>query len=160
MARAPFNVLVYPYHRSIDGELKYALLKRVEGWWQTIAGGGEDSETPLQAARRESLEEGGLSADTSFLELNTVFSVPVTAFKESSHWDDDLYVVPKYCFGALVPNETLVISSEHTEYRWLPYEEAQALIRYDGERTALWELHARLTRRRNNRDRRDSQRTT
>jgi dATP pyrophosphohydrolase len=145
MARAPFNVLVYPYHRSADGELKYAVLKRVEGWWQTIAGGGEDSETPLDAARREALEEGGLSAETPFLELSTVIPVPKTAFKESSLWGDDLYVVPKYCFGALVQNKTLVISSEHTDYRWLSYEEAQALIRYDGERTALWELHARLS---------------
>jgi hypothetical protein len=55
--RAPFNVLVYPYHRLPDGELKYALFKRSdEGWWQAMAGGGEGKETPQQAAKREALK--------------------------------------------------------------------------------------------------------
>lgn len=37
------------------------------------------------------------------------------------------------------------LSPEHSEYRWLRYEEAQAMIHFDGNRTALWELHARLS---------------
>ena len=145
MARAPFNILVYPYHKSTDGKLQYALLKRSdEGWWQTIAGGGEGDETPEQAARREASEEGGISGNFTLLALSTVIPVPVTAFEESDLWGDDVYVIPKYCFGALLLDTTLAISSEHSEYRWLWYEEAQELIRYDGERTALWELHSRL----------------
>jgi dATP pyrophosphohydrolase len=143
MARAPFNILVYPYH-EFEGELRYVLLKRPEGWWQTIAGGGEDNETPEEAVRREAFEEGGIQEDFPLLELNTVIPVPVAAFGENNPWSDDLYVVPKYCFGALLHGTILSISSEHTEYRWLRYDEAQALIHYDGERTALWELHARL----------------
>jgi dATP pyrophosphohydrolase len=145
MARAPFNVLVYPYHKSREGELLYALLKRSdEGWWQTIAGGGEGDETPEQAARREASEEGGISEEFALLELSTVIPVPVTAFEESQLWGDDVYVIPKYCFGVRLRDTTLAISSEHSEYRWLRYDEAQRLIRYDGERTALWELHSRL----------------
>jgi dATP pyrophosphohydrolase len=76
--------------------------------------------------------------------LSTVIPVPVSAFRESHGWTDDVYVIPKYCFGAPLQDPSLAISSEHTEYRWLLYDEAQALIRYDGERTALWELHSRL----------------
>jgi dATP pyrophosphohydrolase len=144
--RAPFNVLVYPYHRFSDGELKYALFKRSdEGWWQAIAGGGEGTENPQQAARREALEEGGISEEFPLLQLSTVIPVPVGVFGEDHGWHKDLFVIPKYCFGALLEKTALTISWEHTEYRWLRYEDAQPLIRYDGERTALWELHSRLS---------------
>ena len=35
-------------------------IKSVNGNWQAIAGGGEGQETPLEAARREVQEEGGI----------------------------------------------------------------------------------------------------
>src|SRR5262245_59799280 len=117
MARAPFNVLVYPYHRFED-EMKYVLLKRPEGWWQTIAGGGEDNETQEEAVRREAREEGGIEEDFPLLALSTVIPVPVAAFGQNNFWNGDLYVVPKYCFGALLQRTTLSISSEHTEDQW------------------------------------------
>ena len=146
MPRAPFNVLVYPYHELAEGGFLYAVLKRAdEGWWQAIAGGGEANETPVQAARREAHEEGGISEDCSLLELSTVIPVPVAHFPESHLWGDELYVIPQYCFGVLVRTAVLVLSAEHTECRCVRYEEAQALLRYDGNRTALWELHARLS---------------
>ncbi|MDX9955097.1 MAG: NUDIX domain-containing protein, partial [Anaerolineae bacterium] len=63
MARAPFQVLVYPYRRKLDGQIEIALLKRADaGYWQGIAGGGEDPESPLEAARRETYEESGIPA--------------------------------------------------------------------------------------------------
>jgi hypothetical protein len=51
MARALFNVFVFPYRRAGD-EFKYALLRRSDaGFWQGISGGGEDDETPLETFR-------------------------------------------------------------------------------------------------------------
>lgn len=35
-------------------------------------------------------------------------------------------------------------SHEHSEFRWAPYGEASAALRYDDDKTALWELDARL----------------
>jgi len=50
MQRAPFQVLIYPYHKTIKGQLEHALMKRAdEGYWQAIAGGGEDEEMPVEA---------------------------------------------------------------------------------------------------------------
>jgi dihydroneopterin triphosphate diphosphatase len=145
MPRAPFNVLVYPYERHSDGGIRYAILRRSdEAWWQAIAGGGEDNETPMQAAARETLEETGIPVEDPLLELTTVIPVPVTHFEANQFWGDELYVIPQYCFGVLFRNTVLVLSTEHTEYRWLNYEGAQALLRYDGDRTALWELNSRL----------------
>lgn len=33
---------------------------------------------------------------------------------------------------------------EHTEYKWLTYAEAQAVLQYDSNKTALWELNRRI----------------
>ncbi|HDL04546.1 MAG TPA: hypothetical protein ENH25_10500 [candidate division Zixibacteria bacterium] len=59
MARAPFQVLVIPYYKDENGNIVYAVFKRRPDngdFWQPIAGGGEDDETPLQAACREDFD--------------------------------------------------------------------------------------------------------
>ncbi len=145
MPRAPFQVLVLPWRPLGRDTLQYALLRRSDaGFWQGIAGGGEDDETPVEAAEREALEEAGIPPGSPLLPLSTVFPVPVTAFRDSYLWGENLYVIPAHCFGVRVPAAELVLSREHTEYGWFPYEETVARVRYDGDRTALWELDRRL----------------
>ena len=147
MARAPFQILVYLYRRTGDDEYEYALLKRSDaGWWQGIAGGGEGVETALEAARREVKEETGIASDSHFLTLDTVVWVRVTQFRDSHLWGEGVYVIPQYCFGLLAQNEKIMLSREHTEYRWLNYSEADLLIKYEEDKTALWELNKRLKR--------------
>jgi dihydroneopterin triphosphate diphosphatase len=146
MARAPFQVLVYPYRRQPDGRVEYALMQRSDaGYWQAIAGGGEDDEEPLDAARRETYEEAGILPTADFLPLDTIEPVPVIEFKDSYLWGDDVYVIPQYCFGVTALDIGIVLSREHTDFRWLSYEEAYQLLKYDGNKTALWELHTRLS---------------
>jgi dATP pyrophosphohydrolase len=145
MARAPFQILVYPYRRLGRDQIQYALFKRAdEGWWQGIAGGGEDDEKPLEAARREIYEEAGIPPTCQLMKLDTIDSVPVISFRDSHLWGDTVYVIPQYCFGVEVREIRIKISREHTEYRWFSYEEALGLIKYDGNKTALWELDKRL----------------
>jgi dATP pyrophosphohydrolase len=145
MARAPFQVLVYPYRKVENGQIEYALMRRSDaGYWQAIAGGGEDEEKPLEAARRETHEESGIPPTSEFIQLDTIESVPVTEFRDSHIWGDNIYVIPQYCFGVTSPNIQIVIAREHTEYRWLTYDEAYELMKYDGNKTALWELDKRL----------------
>ncbi len=145
MARAPFQILVYPYRQISNGEYRYVLLKRSDvGWWQGIAGGGEDGEIPLDAARREVREEAGIASESHFLTLDTIVWVRVTEFRDSYLWGEDVYVIPQYCFGVLVSDEKITLSGEHSDYRWLNYDEADKLTRYDENKTALWELNQRL----------------
>jgi len=145
MARAPFQVLVIPYRKATNGQIEYALLRRSdEGYWQGIAGGGEGKEKPLEAAKRETNEESGILPTAQFLQLDTIEPVPVIYFKDSHIWGDDVYVIPQYCFGVTAENLQIRISREHTEYKWFLYEEAYELIKYDGNKTALWELDKRL----------------
>jgi len=144
MPRTPFNAHIFPYRKTEEGVLEYALLKRTDaGFWMGAAGGGEDNETPPEAARRETFEETGLSTDSEFIQLDTVAPVPVTEFAVT-HWENTLYVIPQYNFGVLVNNQDIILSREHTEYRWLNYEQAYALLKFDDDKTALWELDRKL----------------
>ena len=147
MVRAPFQVFVIPYHVTNDGTIYYALLKRepsTGGYWQPIAGGGEDNETPEQAARRETFEEAGIPADSEFIRLDTRSSIPVVDVC-GFLWGEDVLVLPHYCFGVRVECKEIKLSSEHTEYRWLTYDDAREMLCWDDNRTALWELNWRLT---------------
>ena len=145
MARAPFQVLVYPYRPIGNNSFEYTLLKRADqGFWQGVAGGGEDSETPLEAARREASEEAGIPETATFLQLDTVCPNPVTAFRDSYLWGDYVYVIPQYFFGVLVEAEQIVLSHEHTAFQWLKYEQAYSRLKYDGDKLALWELDRKL----------------
>ena len=145
MTRAPFQVLVFPYCQVGDGEFEYALLKRADqGYWQAVAGGGEQGESIIQAARRETLEETGISPEATFIPLQTVEPIPVTEFRDSHLWGEETYVIPQYCFGVLVSSREITISHEHTRYGWFAFSEAYSLLKFDGNRTALWELDRRL----------------
>ena len=145
MARAPFQVLVFPYRQVGEQDFEYALFKRADqDYWQAIAGGGEGGESVIEAARRETLEEAGILPDAPLLTLQTIESVPVTEFKDSYLWGEETYVIPQYCFGVLASSHEIKISHEHTLYRWFSYSEAYQLLKYESDRTALWELYHRL----------------
>ena len=53
--RAPFQILAIP-NRIVDGTPMYCVFHRADhDQWQFIAGGGEDNETPLAAAKEKPL---------------------------------------------------------------------------------------------------------
>jgi dATP pyrophosphohydrolase len=144
MGRAPFQVLVFP-HRKVGDVYEFALFKRADGaYWQGVAGGGEDEETPVETALRETIEETGVVNSPVLLRLDTVSSVPVTCFRERHLWRRDTYVIPQYSFGASLGGGEIRLSPEHLEFGWFRFEEAMSRVRYDGDRTALWELNERL----------------
>jgi dATP pyrophosphohydrolase len=142
MGRAPFQVLIFPYRRTSSGDWEFAVFHRSDlRIWQGIAGGGEDDESPLDAARRESFEEAGIPANASFIALQTTASIKAAGFRESFLCGEELFVVPEISFGVHVPERELTLSSEHVSMRWLSFSEAERLLRFDSNRTALWELN-------------------
>lgn len=145
MARAPFQVLVIPFDDTAD--LRVAVLRRADmDAWQFVAGGGEEGETPLQAARREAREEIG--ADGELYPLDSCCSVPASVIRREarSHWPARTLVIPEYAFALRVKAEALVLSHEHTSAVWTSPEEAAHMLRYDSNRTALAELTERIHR--------------
>jgi dATP pyrophosphohydrolase len=145
MVRAPFQILVLPYRKTGNGGFEFAVFCRSdEPYWQGIAGGGEDDETPLDAAKRESFEEAGISPDAPYLPLDTTASISVRWFRDSHLWGEDRFVIPEHAFGVDCGNRQLVRSHEHSAVHWLRFAAAYDLFRYDSNRTALWELHQRI----------------
>ena len=144
-SRAPFQVIVFPYLESDNGEKRYAIFRRSDNFqWQGISGGGEANETPLYAARRESFEEAGISKGAEFIRLESISYLPVTQVVQDYIWGEDCLVIPQYSFGVKVSSDKFELSGEHVEYRWLSAVEAAALLKWDSNRNALWELNKRL----------------
>ena len=141
--RAPFQILAIPY-RVRDGQPQFCVLHRSDfDQWQFIAGGGEDDETPLEAAKREIFEEGGVTV-SEILPLDSICSIPTEIFPKRREygWREDLYVIPEYAFAFAC--DDLVLSREHTECVWLSYEDARSRLHWDSNKTALYELRCRL----------------
>lgn len=145
MARAPFQVLVIPFDDTAD--LRVAVLRRADmDAWQFVAGGGEEGETPLAAARREAREEIGAGGE--LYPLDSCCSVPASVIRREarSHWPARTLVIPEYAFALRVQADGLTLSREHTGAVWVSPEEAARMLRYDSNRTALSELTERLNR--------------
>jgi dATP pyrophosphohydrolase len=150
MARAPFNVLILPFRRTAAGALEFAIFRRADGdgdCWQGVSGGVEADETPQAAAIRELSEETGVAAPIRWIALDSIASVPASVFGDGHGWGPGVYVVIERAFGAeLSPCQAIARSDEHADYAWLSLDEASMRVRYDSNRTALWELTARLAR--------------
>jgi dATP pyrophosphohydrolase len=140
--RAPFQVLVLPY-RWRDGNLEFLILRVKDfGYWAFVAGGGEDNETPREAAERECREEIGIEG--KLLQLDSQATIPRNQFLASKFWDEDVYVVPEISFAIEFLEGEILLSGEHSEFRWVEYEEGIQLLKWDSNRNALWELNERL----------------
>jgi dATP pyrophosphohydrolase len=143
MGRAPFQILVIPFRRNDVGGFEYVIFRRADsGAWQGLAGGGEDDETPAEAAMREAFEEAGITG--LIVPLDSTGSVGVEHFPDRDSWDPALRAIPEHAFGMAVETGALSLSPEHREFVWLSVEEALARLQWESNRDALRELHRRL----------------
>ncbi|SEH02390.1 dATP pyrophosphohydrolase [Nonomuraea solani] len=146
--REPYNVVVYVF-RTVAGGPEYAVFQRSDdGHWQGVSGGGEAGEDPPATARRESAEEAGLPETAPLYELDMISGVEKECFAAAASWPEGLYIVTKHYFAIDVTSQEdeIVLSGEHRAVGWLAYEAAREILRYDDDRTALWELDQRLRR--------------
>jgi dATP pyrophosphohydrolase len=113
--RAPFQVLVIPFRRT-ETRIEYAVLKRRDsGFWQFVAGGGEDRETPRDAALRETREEIGIARPDRLLKLDSMSTIPKNVFASADSWGSDIYVVPQYCFAVDATDARLALTKKQNE---------------------------------------------
>ena len=99
-------------HRSPDGG----------GYWHTIAGGVEEGEEWHAAALRELREETGLEA----VELQPIGEFSYV--RESWESEPGLHVDVHAFLLDVEPGWEPALNDEHDEYRWLPRNEAAALL--------------------------------
>ncbi len=145
MARADFQVLVLPFFVE-NGRIEFCILHRSDmDIWQFVSGGGEDDETLAETAKREAFEETGISHTNPYYKLDTLCSIPSGIFGEyAKAWGETCFVVTEYAFAVQVSSKDIAISHEHTQFEWLSYDKAYEKLKYDSNRTALWELNRRI----------------
>ena len=145
--RKPHQILAFPY-KIENGKIMYAIFKRSDkqGTWQGIAGGVEDNESYIEACKREANEEANISYKAKVVELESICTIPVTKVTKEFIWGDDVCLVHEHCFGIDATDESIEISTEHADFKWCNYEDAQKLLRYDSNKNALWELNYKLNK--------------
>lgn len=125
----------YVFHLKGD-EPEYLLLKRRKEkfyghLWQGVAGRIETGESAVETVLRELQEE-------TQLEPVRVFVVDhVSSFYQN--YKDRINLIP--VFGIEVNIGEVILSDEHTEYRWVNFDEALDLLSWPQQRKALSVLY-------------------
>lgn len=143
--REPFQTLTILYKKK-EEKIQYCIFYRnSHPIWQFLSGGGENKETPIETVIREVKEETSIIIkEDDIKQLDSKSTIPVINITGEYTWGDNLYVVPEYTFAVDIKNFEIKLSSEHKEYKWVEYGEAMEKLKYDSNKTALWELNERL----------------
>ena len=111
--------------------LKRAKTKMYEHIWQGVAGKIEDGETSWEAATRELKEETGLAPIKMFVADH------VSKFYETN--GDRINLVP--VFGIEVDSNSVKISQEHCDYKWVDLNGSLDLLVWRGQKEAIQVVH-------------------
>ncbi len=144
--RLPKQVLIIPY-RIKDENIEYCIFKRNDlKIWQFIAGGAEDfDENIIASAKRELFEETGIK-DVELEQLEITTKIPVVNVVKDFIWGEDIFYSEEFAFAVNIEGKNIVLSSEHEEYKWVDYNDARAELKYDSNKSALWEINEKLER--------------
>jgi len=119
--------------RPVTAGFEFLVLRRSSrgrspGAWEVVHGHLEQGETPVEGARRELLEETGLTPAAMY-NLSRVEAFYL-------HRSDEVAMIP--VFAALVPATAAVsISDEHDAAEWLPADLARTRLAWPRSRRAL-----------------------
>lgn len=114
---------------------KLLLLHRVLHWsgWECVKGHREEGESDEAAAKREILEETGIT-DIALVPLHKVMAF--------TNKDDE---VRNTVFLATTDSERVTTGFEHDNARWVSYDEAMKLLTWPNARDLLYSIREKLT---------------
>lgn len=131
------NCIVF---KKEDGEYKFLVLKRREDrgdFWQSVTGGVEEGENQIAALKRELKEETGIGEYQKIINLKYSFSFSLPHLGELV---ENVYAVE------VSPETEIFLSPEHIEYRWVFFEEALSLLKYEANKEGfrkIWKILGR-----------------
>lgn len=127
--------------RRVDTEWQVLLLKRtrtIVGEWCQVAGSIEEGETAWQAALRELEEETGLTP-------KTFYSADICEqFYEA---DRDAITMAPVFVAIIDPSAKVSLNREHSDHRWLRFDEAIDRVPFGGQRRVLLSIEEEFVRR-------------
>jgi len=143
--KQPVSVLVVIYTRNLD----VLLLERAAhpGFWQSVTGSREGTETPTVTATREVGEETGLDV-RQFVLRDWHKTNRYEIFTEWRHrYAPGVTENTEHVFGLLLPERLpiAIAPAEHRQLTWLNWEEAADKCFSWSNRDAILELPARIT---------------
>jgi 8-oxo-dGTP pyrophosphatase MutT (NUDIX family) len=134
MAEVVSNIVEVSVFRFLSDHPEFLLLRRAPfeslypGIWQIITGSLRESETALQGAGREVLEEIGVAPIRFWV-------VPhVSAFYDAGV--DRISLIPHFA-AQLTPEAEVVLSHEHDLYEWVEFREARKRVVWPAQMQAL-----------------------
>ena len=131
------GAVVY-FRGEAEQKLEYLILFYGKSHWDFPKGKLESGETNEMAAIREIKEETGLT-----VQLDSGFEHKI--FYRFKSREGELVSKEVTFFAAQSFSKDVVISSEHSGYRWLPYEQARQALTYDNAVRLLDVAHAFIT---------------
>ena len=124
-------------YRTRNKEFEVLLLKRTEqrgGFWNVVNGTFELDESIIESRKRELLEETGIQEVLYWSDEINRFSFP---YKD--------YVIVVLVYSAEVSeNQKIIINDEHTEYKWVNFEEAASMVKFNDDKNGLRMCQERL----------------
>jgi dATP pyrophosphohydrolase len=122
--KQPVSVLVVIHTAALD----VLLLERAAhpGFWQSVTGSREDSETLIDTARREVLEETGIATASGRLvdwQMTNTFEI----FSEWRHrYAPGVSHNVEHVFSLELAERPSIVTApdEHRDWQWLPWQEA------------------------------------
>ncbi len=127
------NLVEVHIFRETESAIEFLLLKRAEDQiypavWQMVSGKIKESEKAFETSLRELKEE------TNLTPLKMWIAPKVNSFYSSQ--TDSICLIP--VFAVQVKKDSkVVISNEHSEYKWVTSNEAKRLLAWDGQRKAV-----------------------
>ena len=121
ISKAGHNVTVYNRTKS-----------KAEKWIKEHR--GKIAETPEEAAKRELKEETGLTPIRMFIADH------VSTFYEEN--GDLINLVP--VFGIETETKHITLSSEHSEYKWMDFEDAERTLAWNGQKKGMRTVYEML----------------
>jgi dATP pyrophosphohydrolase len=136
--RRPESVLIVIY--TAGGEYLLLERRRPPGFWQSVTGSMEWGEQADAAARREVIEETGITQGVLVnLQWTQVYEI-LPAFGKT--YAPGVTLNLEHAFSLRLPERVPVVlsDSEHLQYRWVPSLEALDTVSSSTNRAVIAEL--------------------